>query len=69
LKSRSAAVLCYPSSRAREALGSETARFHHASGRRGGVAARAVRAQQATMPVIDALHAAPRADTTHLMAA
>jgi len=48
LKSRSAAVLCYPLSGAREVLGSEPARVHHAARRRGGAAAwpLAARAQQ-----------------------
>src|SRR5260370_29153095 len=41
LKSRSAAVLCYPLSGAREVLGSETPRVHHAARRRSdNVAAR-----------------------------
>ena len=35
MKSRSAAVLCYPLSGAREILGSETPRVHHAARRRG----------------------------------
>ena len=46
MKSRSAAVLCYPLSGAREILGSETPRVHHAARRHGGGVAAWAGAQQ-----------------------